>query len=126
MESIKVFLQQTPPTFEWQADLNEHLPGAGEVPKGIPLIRVVGGDKEILLLKTEDVCTDSRLIGLGMVPPDGLWANWSDLIPAICGEVLANRLANLLLSRGLSQVPLDWRVEFCWLGKEQKFAGEFE
>src|SRR3989344_9318694 len=87
--NIQAVFEQNRPSEEWTANLNEHLPFAGEVTTDIPLVRIVDGEKkEVFLLRANEVCTDWQVRGINAFPPDGIWVKWGDLAAQIVRQVV--------------------------------------
>ena len=117
-DSIKGFIHKNPPPSGWIRNFRDHFPPAGEVPKNVPIIRVVDdGGKLIFVLCAHEVCCEENLKECMYCTPNGLHSTWGDLVLELSEHMLANRIVEKLMGLG-SEIPASWRIEFGWLHNE--------
>lgn len=124
--AVRAFLVKCLPPKEWAENLKQHFPSAGEIATDIPIVRVVDEDREVIVLKASEVCTDQQVKAINAFPPDGMWITWADLVVPIVGQMLAKHLEETLLAQGLREVPAGYRVQLGWQRAEQKVVVDFK
>ena len=103
---------QPPP--KWIGDLKNSLPSAGAVSpalRDIVLVRIYLSDVRTIDFKVSDVCNEQILARYRIVPPDGLWGKWGDIVPKILSRLMFESCAEALSQQNCPPASA-WFIDF--------------